>query len=368
MPQKPTKSAQSASDRSSTATAACRGPRDPVHRLRTLVWYAVVDNRCPVRSHHGKDRFFLGEAGEGTRTFWRIRRTASDPGLPKASLDGDSVVSRVGQHKGFFHTRAVYASELFQPTQQPAVLGPDPMSGVERDGLIEFVLRRLNLVEITREDAYLARAGGRTSPELAPGTRVALQRWLTDFTRKRNIDHILLLCLLYQRAIGRSALEEAIVFRDATVVAIRRFCQRPGFGGDVHTLWLFVTHRRVFMGQRSLEHSPAALARAEQMLPAAFTKVPALRREFTWRRWMMAGLLELLYTASWTRITPRTSAWESLERDRDVLEDALLRDAYERSEHDMQRYLALSEERRVSASTRLAEMPGYIESWRPGDY
>lgn len=368
MPRKPSKSAQPAPDRSAAATAARRGPRDPIHRLQDAVWLATVDNRCPVASQHGKDIYFLGEAGEGTRTFWRIQRDASDPGLHRASLGGGSVVGLVGRRPGYFHTRAVYASELFQPVQCPAVLGPDPMSGDQCDALIKDVLKRLDLVEVTGEDAWLASGSGRFLPEFAAGTRASLQRWLQGFTRKRNIDHILLLCLLYKRAVGRSALDEAIVFRNATIAGIQRFCRRPGFSGDVQTLWLFLTHRRVFMGQRSLEHAPAALAIAEQRLPAAFTKVPALYRNFAWHRWLMAGLIELETQATWTRLVTRTQGLDSFERDREALLDAVQRESLARLERDVLAYFALPEDRRVCAATRLAEMRGHVESWRKGDY
>lgn len=333
-----------------------------------MVWLAVVESRCPVESHSGKDRYFLGEEAEGTRRFWRIQREASDPGLKRASLGGDSVVSRVARHPGYFDTRAIYASELFQPILYPAVLGPERLSAQQCDGLIDMVLRRLDLIEIADEDATLLLASERQIPGLAAGTRTSLQRWLACFVRKRNLDHILLLCLLYQRSVARGALEEAIMFRDAVVVAIQRFCQRPGFNGDIQTLWLFMTKRRVFMGQASLDHSAAALAGAEQMLPGIFMKVPALRRSLAWHRWLMAGLLELQEEASWTRIMPRTVAWEEFVREREDLREQMRRDSRARSEHAIRRFLRQPEHLRVGAATRLAEMRGHREPWRPSDY
>lgn len=345
-----------------------RGNEDLVRRLRSLLWCAVVKSRYPGESWNGMDTYFLGEVGEGTRTFWRIQENASNPGLGRNSLGGDSVVDRVARMPGYFHTREIFESELFVSEKYSPVLGPDPLTVMKREALIGDVLSRLRLVEVTDDDRWIANANALTIPGTNIGTRDLLRRWLKHFGRKRKIDHILLMCLLYRRAVERGALEEAIDFRDAIMRAIRRFCSRPGFDGDVQTLWLFITWRRVIVGRASLDHTQDALDRAELQLPRSFFEVPKLRRNFDWHLWMMASLIELDANAGRTRIMSRTPVWDEFERNRESLLEKARRDTLAHALRNKRHFFRLPEDKRVDASTRLAEMVGYTEPWRPGDY
>lgn len=336
-----------------------RGQEDRVYRLQSRVWFGAVAHQYsgPVSR---MDVDLLGLSHTSGRVMWRIQRHASDPGLCHPLGVSHSVVEIVQARPGFLHTGAIYNSELF--TQ---VLSPQPVTAERRDDLIAIVLERLGLYEPTGLDLAIASAnemsiGGFRSPDAS-----LLCPWLMHFARKRQIDRVLLLCLLYQRALARANLEEAILFRDATLMAIERFCMRVGFAASTKTLWQFMTLRRVFAGRSSLEHTSEALDAGAELLPPAFrrAKTPAGRQRYEWMRYTAACALELQGDLLSTHLTPRTREIDDFVHQRPELERRAklvwYKEALARARRDRVRG--------VTADTRLMEMPGHREPWRPGD-
>lgn len=337
-----------------------RGQADRVYRLRSRVWFGAVANRYPD-SVSRMDVDLLDLADTSGRVMWRIQRHASDPGRFRPHVDSkDSAVEIVQAKPSFKHTQAIYKSELFTE-----VLSPRPATAERRDALIAIVLGRLGLYEPTKSDLNIASANGMSIKDFVPPNERALRRWWMLFARKRQIDRVLLLCLLYQRALARTNLEEAILFRDATLVAIERFCMRPGFSASTKTLWQFMTLRRVFAGRVSLEHTEAALQAGAELLPLAIrdATTAAKLQQYEWLRYMAACALELQGDLISTHITARSAEIDDFVRRRPELEakarSARYKEALARAQRD--------KDQSVAASARLLEMPGYREPWRPGD-
>ncbi|WP_449302396.1 hypothetical protein [Pseudoxanthomonas mexicana] len=308
------------------------------------------------------DSDLLGEDMEGSRTFWRIARSASDPGLPRKSLDGKSVVEVVARLPGYHHTGKIYASELFSE-----VLQPNGLTLSRRDELLALVLKRLNLYEPTPEDRWIAQRSKRALHELATPTLLDLQDWLFLFQRKRNIDHVLLLCLLYMRALASANLDEAILFRSSLFYLLHRFCNRPGFDGDTIALLEFMILRRVILGQTSLDHSDQALAHADLLYVPDGYKNPdseARMKEYEWRRWIAACRAEVQANPISTKIVRRTPQLQAFFSERHILHEQALLELKAEHEESWRRYL----EKPVSTYQRFMELPGHREPWRPGDY
>lgn len=339
-----------------------RGPEDLVHRLQARVWLASVRNRYPYESLNAMDSDLLGKDMEGSRTFWRIARAASDPGLPRKSLGGKSVVEVVARLPGYHHTGKIYASELFTE-----VLQPNGLAVSRREELLALVLKRLKLYEPTPGDRWIAQRCLRTLNELAAPTRLDLQDWLFLLQRKRNIDHVLLLCLLYMRALASANLDEAILFRSSLSYLLHRFCNRPGFDGDTSTLWEFMILRRVILGQTSLDHSDQALAQAEMLYVPDGYKNPdseAGMKEYKWRRWIAACLAEVQASPISTKIVRRTPQLQAFLSERHLLQEKALQEFKAEEEERWRRYW----DKPVSTHQRFMELPGHREPWRPGDY
>ena len=339
-----------------------RGREDMSRRLRSMVWFGAVDNRYTGNSTNAMDVDLLGLADTSGRVMWRIKRHASDPGEERSKLlKGRSAVGVVGEVPGYHHTKGIYASELFTE-----VLAPHPLKASRRDELIAIVLARLGLYEPTESDRAIARTSKISIVGFRNPVGHDLKAWLMVFARKRHIDRVLLLCLLYLRALARSNLEEAILFRDSIYFAIHRFCTRPGFGGNVHTLWRFITWRRIFSGSVSLEHGEAALAVADRLVPEYFRRfsTPTGRRQYEWARYIAACGLEMQDCAPATHITKRTPDIDAFLLERSELEVRAQRSWLAEALWRMRRNMREG----ITASTRFQEMRGHREPWRPGDY
>lgn len=365
MPQIPSKTAQVHGDSAKTSEAPRpapgRGKEDLVHRLRSAVWFGAVDNRYAGRSVNAMDVDLLGLSHAEARVMWRIKRYASDPGSKTpALLGGRSAVDIIGERSGFHHTRRIYESELFTK-----VLVPKPLGAEERDGLTAAVLHRLGLHELLESDRVLAAYCKKHVHAFRRPTRRDLEVWSEVFGRKREIDHVLLLCLLYQRALATANLEEAIVFRDAIRDSINRFCARPGFDGSAKILWQFITWRRVISGRTSLKHGEAALCRADQLVPDYLrnTSTSTAKNRYHQYRFMLACELEMHEDTHFTHIVKCTPEINRFLEERKSLDKRAGLAAIARSIRGMRRYL----QEGVDAATRFREMHGHREPWRPGD-
>lgn len=257
MPEKPIKNGADAGSFSDAITgekaereSRARGREDRVHRLRSQVWFCLVSAQKNTPDDPAvMDSFFLGDVDLDGRVFRRIRDNASDPGLLRKALNNESVVGRVATKSGYRHTQEAYDSALW------TLLGPESMEPDEREVLIASLLQKFVLYESGPDDKFIF--DQLTLPDFR-----GLQRSRSDFrraahqlARKRSVDHILLLCLLYRRYLEGGLWGEAGHLRNTILMAIRNYCDRPGFHGDVRTLWIFLTRRRVFAGQLSLEHT-----------------------------------------------------------------------------------------------------------------
>lgn len=337
-----------------------RSREDLVQRLRSMLWFSSVDNRYSGNSTNAMDVDLLGLPDTSGRVMWRIKRHASDPGEQRSTLlQKRSPVEVIAERSGFHHTKAIYTSELFTE-----VLSARPLAAERRDTLIKTVLDRLGLYEPTRSDLYIAER----TKTLVEGFRKpvhGLGTWLEVFARRRHIDHVLLLCLLYLRALGKTNLEEAIQFRNAIIVAIDRFCGRPGFSGDVRTLWHFIVARRVLTGRMSLDHSDGALTAADKFAWSYYkqTSTPAERRRREWMRYMTACRVELYEQETPLYITKRTPDIDAFLSKRADLQEQAIRSRRAESLWQLRRSMREG----VSAETRFMEMHGHREDWRCGD-
>lgn len=236
-----------------------------------------------------------------------------------------------------------------------------------RDELIVVVLERLGLYEPSEHDRWLAAGNLRDIPGFEPPSYMALRKWLSVFERKRSIDHVLLLSLLYMRALARTNLDEAILLRDSLSFLINRFCRRPGFSGDTETLWQFITWRRVMTGRLDLSHTKGALARAELLLVPVWMKKATTepgKEQYRWCRWIGACSLEMQDQPFITKIANRTPALTTFLSDR----PRLAKRAAQATKAEILERIKKGLEEPVSAYQRFNEMHGYHEPWRPGDY
>ncbi len=338
-----------------------RSREDLVHRLRSMLWFAAVDNRYSGNSTNAMDVDLLALPDTSGRVMWRIKRHASDPGEQRSELlQKRSPVDVIGERPGFHHTKTIYNSELFTE-----VLVARPLEVERRDALITIVLDRLGLYEPSQADLAIAERTG-TAVEGFRNPVHGLRAWLAVFTRRRHIDHVLLLCLLYMRALAMANHYEALSFREAVLFAIQRFCMRPGFNGDVETLWRFIIARRVFTNRISLDHPDAALIAAEELVSMYFRRAStaAERKQFEWMRYMTACRSELDYQEHSSFITKRTPGIDAFLSERSVLEERAVRSWRAESLWRMRSSIRQG----VTAATRFQEMHGHRENWRPGDY
>jgi hypothetical protein len=294
-----------------------RGAEDRVHRLRSQLWFCVLQaHRATPQDPAEMDRYFLGsEVDLGGRVFRRIRDNASDPGLKRKALGGDSVVGRVAARSGSRDTQEVYDSALW-PVLEPTPLTPD-----EREVLIASLLRKFALYESGPDDAVIFRHLGMVDFRGMRRTRSEFRRAIAQLARTRSIDRILLLCLFYRRYLECGRWGEARDVRDAVLRAIRRFCDRPGFTGDVKTLWVFMTRRRIFAGQPSLEHTWQALFDARELL-AGWEVMCKTEAEHVWfleQVWLYACARENAEEAPAPHLVPRDPAVETFLSSRDRL-------------------------------------------------
>ena len=265
-----------------------RSREDFVHRLRSMLWFAAVKNRYGGHTTSAMDVDLLALADASGRVMWRIKRHASDPGQARSELLARrSPVDVIGERPNFHHTKVIYNSELFTE-----VLAARPLGVARRDALIKIVLERLGLYEPSQSEVEMLERSGIVIPRLRKSIH-CLRAWLAVFSRKRHIDRVLLLCLLYMRALAKADLDEAAMFRDAVLFAIDRFCARPGFDQDVITLWRFIITRRVFTNQMSLDHSDVVLTAAEELVPMwVQPRTAAEKKQFEWKRYLIACSFE----------------------------------------------------------------------------
>jgi hypothetical protein len=297
------------------------------------------------------DAYFLGDTTLGGRVFLRIRDNASDPGLPRAALDNDSVVGRVGSKPGFRDTQDAYDSVLW------VLLAPEPLTPEQRELLIGSLLCKFVLYESGPDDAIIFRSLGMLDFRGLRRTRSDFRRALAQLGRARSLDRIALLCLFYRRYLEAGRWGEAREVRDAVLRAIHRFCRRPGFAGEVKTLWLFMIRRRVFAGQPSLEHTEQALFEARELLGGweARCNTDAELEWFHRQVWLYACARENAEESPVPHLIPRDPAVEQFLSRRDGLLVAALEaaaEAWARSMPDL--------DAPVPASTRVAEMRGHL--------
>ena len=332
---------------------ARRGKEDRVHRLRSQVWFCLVQAHKKTPDQPADmDAFFLGDRTLGGRVSQRIRDNASDPGRPRTALGNDSVAGRVGAKAGYLDTLDAYNSALW------TLLGPEPMEPEERELLIRSLLRKFALYESGPDDAFIFRALGMLDFRGLKRTRGDFRRALRVLASKRSVDRILLLCLFYRRYLESGRWGEARDVRDAVIRAIRHFCNRPGFHADVETLWLFITRRRVFAGQPSLEHTWQALFEARELLAGweARCSSDAEHAWFMQQVWLYACVRENAEETPAPSLIPRDLEVEQfLSRRSQMMVRALeaAADVWHGAPPDL--------DAPVSAATRFAEMAGHRE-------
>ncbi len=238
---------------------------DPVIRLRAWLWLNEILWRtwswdCSLR---GLDRRLLGEEHDDLRAFWRVRRDGLDPGRKRVALGNRSLVEVVASHEGFEETREIYLHRLWRD-----VLGPTEMSADIREALIQELLHDLRLFQPDGTDEFIAREMKLSLPALHSCTQAQFSGPLEGLIKRRSLNAILLLCLMYRRAMSQAHLEEAICLRDAIYFAIKHYCDRPGFDGQTSGIFLHLVNRRVFCGDREVTPSAAATEAAKQHMAA----------------------------------------------------------------------------------------------------
>ncbi|MGH8109977.1 MAG: hypothetical protein ACREO1_14815 [Arenimonas sp.] len=254
MPAEPLKTAPK------TKKARNRDPADPLFRLRSWVWLGGVWTKTDA-TLRGLDREFLGEENESLRAFWRIRRDGSDPGRLRYSLGNKSLVNLVASKPGYYDTKLLYRSPIWHE-----VLGATEMTIARRDRLISILMRRLKLFQAEKSDQFISETLQLSVTELRPCTRKVFRKQLRKLVGICKIDNILLLSLLYRRAMSAGSLEEAICVRDSLFLAIRAYCNRPGFDGRTQSLFLYIVERRVICGIRDLAPDPKSLVNARALV------------------------------------------------------------------------------------------------------
>jgi hypothetical protein len=325
------------------------------------VWLAAVKARCPVESLLGLDRYFLGDDRADLRAFWRIARDDTDPGLSRDALDGRNLVDIVGERPGYHHTRAIYHSELWEE-----ILGPRPLKLDRREALLSILLDRLDLFEPNSEDWMAAAEFGLNAFGSRRRSMRDFERWLAHFSRKRNIERLSLLCLLFRRAIEASALEEALVLERALLSSVRRFCCRFGFNSSISAEWEFLIRRRVIAGQQSLAIPEHIIRSATLMLSdwESRCETPMQRRRYEQMLWAGACLLDNQQDLQVTHLVSRSEQvidYQSKRRD-------YVDRAGEMAGERVRQHFADTMREGVSAEVRFMEMTGYREPRRNWDY
>jgi len=247
------------------------------------------------------DKFFLKRTHGPYRTFERIRDNCSNPGLKSRVLKGQSVVELVAEKPGYRHTGAAFESPLW------SLLGGVAWGPAKREEEIERLLHTLEYFESRASDLFILSALRKPDFRGLKRNRTHYRRVLGQIVRKRSLDGILLLCLLYRRYLESGRLGEARDVRDAVLRAIHHYCDRPGFHRNVHTTWVFITRRRVFAGQPSLEHIPKAIAEARVLIGSWEAPLTPLEAR-QWSRdqsWLYACMRENSEEIPMSYIIPR---------------------------------------------------------------
>ena len=290
-----------------------RGKEDRVHRVQSQVWMAMAKAhpKCPA-GHQKMGRFFLGDTQDAARIFERIEHNASDPGLPRKSLDGRNVVDIVAAKPGFAYTKEVYDSGFWR------AVGTIPIEPDEREEMINAAFRRLAIDE-RPEYPDLRGLYRITSNIRLPITPAAYRQTVQRFARTASLYSLTLLCLLYRRAIETGALREMKILRDGIQICARRLCNQNKFSGAVASSLLFIIRRRVLAGQMSLEHDQDMIYWARDLL-AEWENHCWTKEEQSWLKdqiWYVACMLENLETAevfmSPDDVPDEMSGWQSEE-------------------------------------------------------
>lgn len=249
-------------DPDNDVAARRRGEEDVVHRAQSEVWLACVRSmaRTP-RTLAAMGTIFLGDAPDAKRVFARIALDSSDPGLPRPSLKGRSVVELVAQVPGYRYTEDVYRSALWD------VLGREPLSIDALETCTGDLTARLFRLSLN------GRSPGWNEEQMnflcslpRPMEQAAFRRWALRLARTPSIDALALLCLLYERCLREDAIDAARLLHGAILKAARRFCDRPGFSSRTIALFVFLIRRRVLSGRRMLDHPYPTLRAAEDLL------------------------------------------------------------------------------------------------------
>lgn len=318
MTKKPSKNAEPKSvctgaNEGEIASIRRRGKEDRVHRVQSQVWMAMAKAhpKCPA-GHQQMGPFFLGDIQDAGRIFERIEHNASDPGLPRKSLDGRNVVDIVAAKPGFAYTKEAYDSDFWR------VVGAVPIELDEREEMINAAFRRLVLDE--RPQYPDLRGLYRIISNIRlPITPAAYRQTVQRFARTASISSLTLLCLLYRRAIETGALREMKFLRDGIQICARRLCNKNGFSGALASSLLFLIRRRVLAGQPSLEHDQDMIYWARELLVEWDIHCSKEKeRKWFWDQvWYVACMLENLETAevfmSIDESLDETSGWQSEE-------------------------------------------------------
>ena len=248
-----------------------RPPADLASIVRAWVWLAEVQwaANCSLRA---LDWLFLGEEHESSRTFWRIKHDGYDPAHKRVSLRNKTLVQVVASNSGYKYTEEVYGHALWIQ-----VLGPSEISFDAREKLISKMMQRLGLFQPDGDDWLINEEMALGEPSLGPSTSVEYLQSLEALTEQRSLDGILLMCLLYLRAMANAHLEAAICLRDEIWKAVNHYCNRPYFDGRLKTCFLHLINRRVLCGTRDLEPSKEAKEIARLMVEGRRKKAATKR-------------------------------------------------------------------------------------------
>lgn len=334
-----------------------RGAEDRIYRLRAQVWLSGVRTlkKVPLELA-AMDRFFLADLEGDGRAFWRVAQEGRDPGIPRNAWGGRSLVDVVSARPGLVHTADVYRSQLWED-----VLGTRTVVPKRREALIAETFARLGLFEPTPGDLMAQQILGLDIEGLKPLSRTVLRQRLGLLARTRSVHAILLLCLLYRRAIEEGRFYEIPLIANATLAAIARFCTRVGVLGNVKTVWTFIVRRRVFAGQSSLEHSPQIRALAESIVATLIEGDVARgsykNASFQHRVWLLGCALDNQADVSLpTTFHPLTAPLEDYMAHRDARYNDAIKRAAGRAVEQIQR----AESKRIPAECVVAELPGHL--------
>lgn len=244
-------------------------PKSIVHRLRALVWYAVVKKAFNNFSDTDLDRLFVKRTATGrsyrkvgrTRTFSLIGSLGVDPnwseGIRKSKRRRDSkeddiksrhrrsfsLVEVVGRHNNCAHTRSVYLSLFWRLVSPPAP------TLAELRNIIAIVLDNLGLFRAVGDAPLESGRAIKSHVAFKRYPSEEYKRSLAELVKAGSLDHVALLAALYLEALYVGSLEQALELREAVRACADRFVTNEMLPDFPRLLLLFLIEERVIKNQ-----------------------------------------------------------------------------------------------------------------------